>query len=145
MAREKAAGGPRAESPAEVDERGRITLTLEGEEFLLRPSREAIATIERRLGLPLYDLTTAASRVGLTQDQLTIIAVEFMRAHGKTMPEDDPRRSSYIGCKEERVGDLIFEASPAKVCARLYILLLGAISGGYDASGEAKAAPLPTA
>jgi hypothetical protein len=47
--------------------------------------------------------------------------------------------STYKGVTAERIADLIYEAGPAFVMARLTPMLVGAMVGGYTASGEVKA------
>jgi hypothetical protein len=50
-----------AEAPPEVDVRGQIAVPLDGSDYVLRPSEEAIATIERTLGCSLNVLVEKAT------------------------------------------------------------------------------------
>ncbi len=129
----------KAKADDEVDARGQMTVPLDGQEYVLRPSLEAILAIERQTRpRTLYDLATEASQIRLPIEDLATIVAHFMRAHGKASP-DDPLATDYQGAKPERLRDLIYEAGIPSITQRVYVVLLGAISGGYDASGEVKA------
>lgn len=120
-----------------LDPRGQITAPLGGSEYVLRPSFEAILEAERETGLSLFDLAGLASNGRMSLEQMGIVTAAMMRAHGKANP-DDPLKNHYIGAKPERLASLIYEASAPKVMGRLTVLLVGALTGGYTASGEVK-------
>ncbi len=124
-------------APPEANERGEVTLKLEGVEYHLRPSREAISAIERQLR-PLTALHADAQRYELTLEEMAIIAAEMMRAYGKSHP-DDPLVTDYRGAKPERLADLIFEVGAPRICVRLLVVLTAALTGGVTAAGELKA------
>jgi hypothetical protein len=123
---------------AELDLRGQVTLPLEGQDYVLRPSYEAISAIEKALGKSHEELAHAAVRYQLSYSDLAIICTEMMRAYGKAKP-DDPLVTTYRGVKPERLEVLIYETGKAKVTTRIAVVLAGALSGGYTASGEVKA------
>lgn len=135
---EDAEPGTEAETEAEpeLDARGQIAVPLGGADYVLRPSEEAVSTIERKLGCSLSDLAGKATYQRLTLDEMAIIVTEMMHAHAKSDPTAGP---SYSGAKPERVRALIYEAGAPRILARLVPLLIGALTGGYSASGEAKA------
>jgi len=120
------------------DTRGQITLPVDGTEYVLRPSYEAIMAIERITRRSLYELAGEATQGRMSCEVMAIVCAEMMRAFGKANPED-PLASSYRGAKPEALGPMIYEAGGPKVCARLAVVLIGALTGGYDSSGEAKA------
>lgn len=126
-----------AETP-EVDVRGQITIPLDGQEYVLRPSHEAICEIERLTGKNHEHLAQDAIQQNLTYREMGIVCCEMMKAHGKANP-NDPLRSSYAGAKPEKLEKLIFEAGKPKIGVRLAVVLTAALSGGYTASGEARA------
>ena len=126
-----------AKPEAAADTRGQVSVELDGQEYLLRPSFEAIAACERQLR-PLYQLATEASRGELSLDDMGVIVAEMMRAQGKADP-DGPLAADYKGARAERCSQLVYEAGAPGVCARLMVVLIGALNGGYDAKGEAKA------
>jgi hypothetical protein len=130
---------PKKSEQIAVDTRGQITVELDGTDFVLRPSYEAIMEAERETGLSLFDLAGLASNGRMTFEQMGVVTAAFMRAHGKASP-DDPLKSSYIGAKPAKLSQLIYEAGGPKVIGRLTVLLVGALTGGYTSSGEAKAA-----
>lgn len=128
----------KAEKPeSTLDARGQMALELGGQKYVLRPSFEAILTVESKLR-PLASLAYDAERNALTLGEMGVIVSEFMRAQGKACPQDE-LAGDYQGAKAERCSQLIFEAGSMAVCMKLYLVLLGAVTGGYDAKGEAKA------
>ncbi|HEY1605623.1 MAG TPA: GTA-gp10 family protein [Allosphingosinicella sp.] len=129
---------PEAPTLDDLDTSGQITLPLGGEDYVMRPSWEAIQSIERQLR-PLFDLAGAANLGKLTIEEMAVIAAAMMRAHGKAAPEDANART-YNNADVGRLAELIYEAGAPRVCARLSIVLIGALTGGYTAAGERKPA-----
>lgn len=129
---------PNEEEDIKLDLSGQITVSLEGQELVLRPSRKAIINCEKRLNRSLFDLAGLATQGRLTISEMAIVCAEMMHAHAEHCPQD-PLINTYKGVKEARLEDLIFEASAPIVSARLTVLLMGALTGGYTASGELKA------
>ncbi len=120
-----------------VDVRGQIKVSLGDADYLLRPSYAAIAAIEKTLGRSLMELAQQALSGVLSIADLAIICAEMMRAHGRADPTAGP---SYKGVQSERLAELIFEASPPAITARVAVVLMGAVTGGYTAAGEPKPA-----
>ena len=120
-----------------VDFRGRITIPLDGADYLLRPSYDAVIAIEQELGRSTLQLAQQAVSGTLTTTDMAVICCELMKAQGKADPTAGP---SYLGAKVERIGQLIMEASAPKIMARLAVLLMGVVTGGYTAQGELKPA-----
>lgn len=137
MVTKKKAGAD--EAPATLDVSGQITVPLDGQDYLLRPSYEAILAIERELG-PLFGLAHRATLGQLTAEEQAVCVAELMKAHGRA---DKEASADYRDPKPKRIGELIYEAGLPRICARLGVLLAGALNGGYDAAGEAKAAARP--
>jgi hypothetical protein len=143
MAKRKAAA---AEEP-QVDLLGQLSVTLDGIETMLRPSRQAISNIERATGLGLTQLATQSGSLALSVEQAGMCVAELMKAYGVFDPEAG---ASYKAPKPEKCADLIYESGPVDVQRRLAVIFVGALTGGYTASGEPKAAgtttkPTPTA
>jgi Phage tail tube protein, GTA-gp10 len=114
--------------------RGEISITLDGVEAVLRPSRDAIRKIEEATGFGLVRLCTLAGSGDLTLDQCAKVLVPLLRAGAR---END------IGMKnanESRVGDLVMESELGllAVLKRIEVVLWLAATGGYDATGEPK-------
>lgn len=120
----------------QVDTRGEITLPLGGVEYHLRPSRTAISAIEAKLR-PLPALVAESSRGDLSLKDMGIIAVEFMRAWAEANPKGE-RVVGHRDANPDKVSDLIYESGAPKIFARLVAVLMGALNGGYTASGERK-------
>lgn len=120
-----------------LDARGQMVLELGGQKYVLRPSFEAQLAIESKLR-PIASLAAEAERNALSLHEMGVIVCEFMRAQGKASP-DDPLAGDYQGANPTRCSELIFEAGSMAVCMKLYLVLLGAVTGGYDAKGELKA------
>jgi hypothetical protein len=131
----------------EVDLLGQLSVKLGDVEYTLRPSRQAISNIERTLGKSLTQLAVQCGSLALSVDELGVCVAEMMRA---TAVFDPNAGADYKGAKPERCADLIFENGPVDVARRVAIILTGALTGGYTAQGEPKAAgmttePTPTA
>jgi hypothetical protein len=136
----KRAEAAKAGEAATLDLSGQITVTLGGQDYRLRPSWEAIIEVEQALR-PLFSLATDASRGVLTIPDMATLVAAFMRAEGKRMGDKAPQVSTYRNANEEKLSKLIFEQGAPSVCARLMVLLVGALNGGYTAEGEAKTPP----
>jgi hypothetical protein len=117
--------------------RGRILMPLGGVDYVLRPSWEAIDTIETTLGRSLLELAGDATGGRLRIAEMAVIVTEMMKAEGKADPQAGP---SYSGAKAAKVAELLYEQPTAQVTARLSVLLVGAVTGGYTAAGEPKPA-----
>ena len=124
--------------PAEVNFQGEITVPLEGVEYVLRPSYSAIMAIERQTGRSLFDLAGEATSGRMSIADMGVICAEMMHAFGRQNP-DDSNITTYRGAKPEKIAELIYEAGGPRVSARIAVLLMGALTGGYTASGKMKA------
>jgi hypothetical protein len=137
MGTSKEAAATPAERP-DVDARGQISVELDKTRFTLRPDWEALNNAEQLTGRSLHQLAERAAAGGLSMMEMGILVSEFMKAHARADTNAGP---SYRGAKPEKVARLIQEAGTVAVTARLAIILVGAITGGYDATGE----PIPAA
>lgn len=120
-----------------VDRRGQLEIELQGVPYGLRPSFPAIEAIEAKIG-PLGDLVAALQADRLPIAKMGEIATELMRAFAEAHP-NLPNIRTYRGLTAKKVSELIYEQGSGTVRIPLFCILLGAITGGYDASGEAKA------
>lgn len=127
-----------ADETPEVDPRGEISIPLEGREFILRPSFDAVKRIERLTGKNHEHLAQQAIQQNLTYEDMGIICAEMMKEYGNANP-NDPQVTSYKGAKAEKLEKLIFEAGKPKIGVRLAVILTAALSGGYTSEGEVKA------
>jgi hypothetical protein len=132
------AGLRKAAAGLEPDDRGEVTLRLDGQEYHLRPSWQAIRTCEKETGRSLFELTNIARANGLSLTEMAVITAEMMHAYGRSHP-DDPLVTDHLGAKPDRLEELIFEAGALSIQPRLTILLLAALTGGVDAQGDWKA------
>lgn len=122
-------------------ERGEMALILEGVEYVLRPSHEAIEEVEQLTGKSLLQLAREALQAKLTTSEIAQIATEFIRAFGRAT--ESP---AIAASKAPRIRELIGEAEggfQSGMSAIAAVLSL-ASTGGYTASGELKAATIPT-
>jgi hypothetical protein len=119
------------------EERGEVPLLLDGSEFVLRPSYEAIEAIENQTGKGIVALFEAARAIELTSGETVTIVHQCIRAWGKATGDTGARAAN-----RERIREMIIEAEGGLVGVqlRLAVLLGNYVSGGYTASGEAKAA-----
>jgi hypothetical protein len=132
MARRKAAAEP------QVDVRGQISVELDDTKFMLRPSNEAVLAYEEQTGLSTYKLAGLAISGEMRLGTMGLIVAELMRAYGTANP-DDPLITTYRAAKPERIAELIQEAGIPFVLPKIVAVLMGVLTGGYTASGEAKA------
>jgi hypothetical protein len=116
--------------------RGEVTLTLDGQEFVLRPSYEAIQQFEQQTGKGVFELARAALDGKLTATDMATVATECIRAWGR-QTED----TSAKGANSTRIGEMMAEADGGWIAALNAIgeLLANAAMGGYTAKGEVKA------
>lgn len=125
----------KAEPRQAVDFRGRITVPLGGANYVLRPSYDAVTAIEAELGRSTLALSQQATAGLLTTSDLAVICCECMKAQGKADPSAGP---SYSGAQVHRIGQLIMEEGAPYIIARIAVLLVGVVTGGYTAQGEPK-------
>ncbi|MBB5684290.1 GTA-gp10 family protein [Sphingobium boeckii] len=118
--------------------RGEVTLTLDGTEYVLRPSYEATLAVEEQTGKSLLDLAVLADDGALTLRQMAIVTTEYIRAWGR---ETDVK--SIAGVQAERIGELIYDTGTILVQPRLAIVLARATTGG-STPGEATATGMKT-
>lgn len=117
--------------------RGEIALDLDGTEYVLRPSYEAIQAIEKKLGRGLLALARTAADGDLTLNETATVAAECIKAHGRAI--DDRMLAAST---PERIAEMIYETpnGQAGVMGRLAVMLGLAVTGGYDKAGELKPA-----
>lgn len=120
-----------------IDSRGRLALPLQGVDYWLRPSWEAIQAIEDQLGRNTLELAGAATGGTLSTAAMGVIAAEMMKAEAR---EDPEKGASYRAASPKRLAEMIYEEGTPAIMARIAIILLGAVTGGYTASGEPKPA-----
>lgn len=138
---------PTRKKAAAANARGEVTIVLEGQEYHLRPSYEAIVAIEEMTGKTTFELANAARNQALTLAECGIVTARMMQAFGESHP-GDPLISTYKNSKPENLARLIMVEGVMKVQPRLAVLLIAAVTGGVDASGEwkpAKGSPPPSA
>lgn len=132
-----------ADAP-QVDLQGQLTIELDGAEYVLRPSRQAISNIEKAIGrarglngpVGLAQLAMQCSSFALSVEELGICVAEMMRAHATHNPEAS---ADYRGAKPEKCADLIYEGGELTLAPRIGAILTYAMAGGYTASGEVRA------
>lgn len=116
--------------------RGELTLSLEGVDYILRPSYEAILAFEEQTGTGIRRLADSAAKGDLTSKEVAIIATECMRAQGRAV--DDKMMAAF---NINRVHQLLMEADGGfvEVMLGLSVMLILATTGGYTSQGEIKA------
>jgi hypothetical protein len=141
MVKASKAAAPEEPKLPVLNESGEMLLYLEGVPYVLRPGRKANTAIERQLR-PLTQLAYDAERQALSLEDMAVITAEYMRAYAEANPKE---RGVIVKPTLETLQDHIQEAGIIKVCARLMVVLNGAVTGGYTASGEPKAGTNQTA
>ncbi|PTD19900.1 GTA-gp10 family protein [Sphingomonas fennica] len=113
-------------------ERGEIDIVLGKKRRVLRPSYEAVMTIETLTGRSLRELAQMANAMTMPIATMAVVVAELIRAGAA---DDD------IGGKQgepEVWGKLIYEAGMPAIAARLTVVLTAALTGGATISGELK-------
>lgn len=128
---------------SDANTRGEVTITLDGAEYVMRPSYEAIQAVEDKTGMGLLALLNAIGNGEMTLKRLAIIITEFVKAWGRAGGDDaDPIRRGAAGANADKMAQLIYEAGVSTAMGRVSVVLVGALSGGVKASGEWKPAPV---
>ena len=117
-------------------ERGETQFVLDGVEYVLRPSWEAIAAFEGATGKSLTELAVAASDGRLGLQEAGEIACACIRAFGR---ETDTPSMANVSAK--KLAGLIYESEGGMLLAqkRFALMLTMAVTGGFTATGEPKA------
>ena len=117
--------------------RGEISLSLEGVDYILRPSFEAISAFEAETGFGLLALTGQAEDATMTLDTMASIVTHCIRAHG-----DATGDQMLKSVNKPKIAALIMGSDGGMLGAiiRVRLLLVMAATGGFTASGEPKAA-----
>lgn len=123
------------------EERGEITLDL-GEKYVMRPSYEAISAFESALDKGLFDIASDAINHRLRLNETAIIATECIKAWGRATGAS----ITVQAFKPQRIAEMILESEGGfKVALEQVAMMLAmACTGGYTATGEAKAATVTT-
>jgi hypothetical protein len=131
---------PSASARAANETRGELILVLDGVDYVLRPSNEAIRAFEVKLDKACMVLVQEAMR-GLTTHEIAVIATECIRAWGRETGD-----KQIAAVNPERISDLIMDAPGGIVEAASLIrdLLINATTGGYTSKGEVKAGTATT-
>lgn len=131
------AAAPTPSAGTANDVRGEVDILLEGVNYVMRPSFDAIQAIEKKLGRGLLELGQAAYNNTLSTIDIATIATLCIHAEGKAK-NDQSMQHFDIGT----VAPLLHEEPGGFMIAALRIqrLLLNASTGGYTATGEPKAA-----
>ena len=119
-----------------VETRGEVSLKLQGEEYTLRPSYEAIDAFEQQTGKGLIELGRAALEGRLTTREAAIIATECIKAWGRAT---ENLAASHFNAK--KVGEEMMDAEDGVAGAMHAVatVLAFAATGGYTKTGEVKA------
>lgn len=117
--------------------RGEVSLILDGTEYVLRPSYEAISAFESDTGHGLLALTSQAEEATMTLDTMAAIVTRCIQAQGRAIGDQMMQ-----GVKATKIAALIMESETGLLgtIIRLRLLLVMAATGGFTASGEPKAA-----
>ena len=135
MADEDKAATAQVAEESVVNSHGEVFIDLDAR-YGLRPDFEAIEQLERELK-PLRALYSDAQAMEMSLADTGRAVAALMRGYGRAHP-DDEAIEAYRLAKPDRLARLIYESGVPKVQLRLAVLFMGALTGGYDASGEAK-------
>jgi hypothetical protein len=119
-------------------ERGEVSITLEGVEYVLRPAYEALTAIEEQTGQPLLNLAAAADGNELSINHTAIVVTECIKAWGR-----ENGKPQYEQFNAKRIGKLLYDEGLLKAQPRVALVLWAALTGGHK-PGEAKATGMTT-
>ncbi len=124
-----------------VNDRGELMLVIDGQPYGLRPSYDAIETIETMLGRGLVDVAGDAINSRLKLGELAQVATECIKAWGRANGRPDTANFN-----AKRVARLIIDADGGLLTAMRKVgqLLTLAVTGGYDSEGNPKPAVTTT-
>lgn len=116
-------------------ERGELTLSLEGVDYGLRPSFDAIVEFEEATGKSLTELVLAADSGKLRLPDLGAISCACIRAWAR---ETGQKSLEHVSAK--KLGSLIYQepGGVMLVQKRLALILFQAMTGGFTAEGNPK-------
>lgn len=118
--------------------RGEVSVRMDGEDYVLRPSYEAITAVEDQTGQSIQQLALAADEGALQLKQAAIVVTEFVKAWGRE--NDKPYFEKF---SVRRISELLFQEGLLKVNPRVALALWQALTGGH-VPGEANAAGTET-
>ncbi|QCI92315.1 GTA-gp10 family protein [Novosphingobium sp. EMRT-2] len=123
------------------EERGEVSLVLDGATMALRPSYEAIFAFEASTDKGLLELARAALEGKMRLADLSQVVTECIRAWGRATQQPSIAASNAV-----RIGQLIVEAEGgmARVLGIVSGMLSMAVTGNFTASGEVKAGTTTT-
>lgn len=129
-----------ANRPA-AEERGELSLALDGQTMVLRPTFEAIQSIEATLGRGLVDLSRDALAGRLSLADTAQVAAECIRAFGR-----DTDDKNLAGANAPKIARLIYDSEGGLYGAQKTVsaLLSLAVTGGYNSAGELKPSAMTT-
>lgn len=131
----------------DANTRGEVAIELEGERFVMRPSYEAIEAIEGQTGKSMLALARAAETGDLLKSDAAIVVTECIRAWGKQQRAagaSDAVVNGAVGANAGKIGRLIYTSANGYYGANqlVYIVMLGALTGGVTEAGEWKPATM---
>src|SRR4051794_20936665 len=88
-----------------VDLLGQLSVELDGTEYMLRPSRQAISNIERALGKSLTQIAVQCGSLALNVEEMGLCTAELMKAYAAFAPDAG---AAYKAAKPDRCADLIY-------------------------------------
>jgi hypothetical protein len=118
--------------------RGEITVRLDGEDYVMRPSHEAITLVEDQTGRSVLQLAQAADDGSLPLKHAAVIVTEFIKAWGRENAQPHFEKFS-----ARRISELLFDEGLLKVNPRVALVLWHALTGGHK-PGEPEAAGTTT-
>ena len=120
--------------------RGEIPFTLEGQQYVLRPSWEAIDQFETETGKGVLQLAVEAREGTMKSREVAAVATACIRAWGRSTETELAKVARDVD--KSRVGELIMdsESGLSGAMSKIAVLLVLAATGEYTASGELKPA-----
>ncbi len=117
--------------------RGEISVTLDGVEYVLRPTAQAMVSIEERLNIGILALIARAyEKRDIRLTDIAVIIAEGIRAQGR---EIDDKMMANVST--DKIKDLVFaEGMMSMLPAVQDFLVIGAVGSKNAGNGESGAA-----
>lgn len=112
------------------EDRGEVAITLKGNVYAMRPTRDAAKAIEKECGCTIENLIFRCMQgvnSGLTINEREVIVSEGVKA--AALARKNPLAAGYT---KDGIGDLLFDMGVFEYIGSIESFLVNTISGGVD-------------
>lgn len=128
------------QTPPANEPREPVTLTLEGVPYILRPTYDAILAIEAATGKSAFQIARDAADTSLSVTDAGIVSTELIAVEGRASGD---KAVASVG--RARISQMVLSEGLIAAQMRLAIVMTGAVTGVYTATGDMKERDVPVA